>query len=321
MVAWLKLGLGVILIGSAWLTFRHSAVDTRRNKNGVANVTGEAWVERMENLIVLVRGSGDVGSAVAHRLYSAGYAVAIHDGPAPTTSRRTMAFTDAIFDGQVTLAGLTATRVGSLTQAAALLTTRTAMPVIVGDFVATLAALTPAVLIDARMRKRVTPSAQRGLAPLTLGLGPNFIAGETIDLAIETAWGDDLGAVIAQGSTRPLAGEPRALSGHARDRFVYAPANGTFHTDRQIGDTIVVGEIVARLGSLALAAPLTGTLRGLTHDAVPVTVGTKVIEIDPRGGSVPHGLGERPARIAAGVLRAVNDRYATGHVAAQKRNL
>jgi len=56
---------------------------------------------------VVVRGSGDVGSAVAHRLFGAGFAVILHDGPEPTTSRRTMAFTDAVFDGRAVLVGIT----------------------------------------------------------------------------------------------------------------------------------------------------------------------------------------------------------------------
>jgi len=51
---------------------------------------------------VLVRRVGDVGSAVA---------VALHDEPAPATSRRGMAFTDAVFDVTATLDGLTAQRV------------------------------------------------------------------------------------------------------------------------------------------------------------------------------------------------------------------
>jgi hypothetical protein len=38
-------------------------------------------------------------------------------------------------------------------------------------------------VIDARMRKRAVPEGQRGLAPLTIGLGPNFIAGENVDVA------------------------------------------------------------------------------------------------------------------------------------------
>ena len=33
-----------------------------------------------------------------------------------------------------------------------------------------------AAVIDARMRKRAVPKRQRDIAPLTIGLGPNFIA-------------------------------------------------------------------------------------------------------------------------------------------------
>jgi xanthine dehydrogenase accessory factor len=254
---------------------------------------------------ILVRGIGDVGSAVAHRLFSAGYAVAIHDDPAPTTSRRTMAFTDAVFEGDAMLAGVTATLVADFAEVRAVLDNRVAIPVILAAIDAALAALGPTILIDAQMRKRATPEMQRGLAPLTIGLGPNFVAGETVDLAIETAWGDDLGAIIAPGATRALAGEPRALAGHARDRFVYAPVPGIFRTVYRIGDPVAAGEIVAWVGDTGLAAPLPGTLRSLTHDAVPVAVGTKVIEVDPLSRPAPTGLGERPSRIADGVLRAV----------------
>ena len=60
-------------------------------------------------LKILVRGVNDAASAVAHRLSSAGHAVVMHDVPAPTTSRRGMAF-DAMFDGHADLAGVAATR-------------------------------------------------------------------------------------------------------------------------------------------------------------------------------------------------------------------
>jgi xanthine dehydrogenase accessory factor len=60
---------------------------------------------------VLVRGVGDVGSAVAVVLFRAGYSVAMHDDPAPSTPRRGMAFADAVFDGWATLDSLTAVRV------------------------------------------------------------------------------------------------------------------------------------------------------------------------------------------------------------------
>ena len=62
-----------------------------------------------------------------------------------------------------------------------------AIPMVRVDLPATLAAIRPDVLIDARMRKREIPERQAGLAPLTIGLGPNFLAGLSTDLVVETA--------------------------------------------------------------------------------------------------------------------------------------
>jgi xanthine dehydrogenase accessory factor len=100
----------------------------------------------------LVRGSGDVGSAMAYRLYGSGYAVAIHDDVQPTASRRGMAFLDAIFDGCAWLDGQEARRADDLGSLAAILADRASIPISVGEFAETLAAVAPDVLIDARMR-------------------------------------------------------------------------------------------------------------------------------------------------------------------------
>ncbi len=255
---------------------------------------------------VLVRGVGDVGSAVAVLLFRAGYAVALHDEPAPATSRRGMAFTDAVFDGAATLDGLTAQRVETAAELRHALDAGEVVPVAVGLLSEVFESAAWSALIDARMRKRAVPEKQRGIAPLTIGLGPNFIAGETVDLLIETSWGDRLGAVIETGPTQPLAGEPRAIGGVARARFVYAPVAGCFETSAQIGDRVAENEVVATIGVVALTAPLAGIIRGLTRSGVRVTAGAKVIEVDPRGNSVAaFGLGERPRRIAEGVLRAL----------------
>lgn len=266
----------------------------------------------------LVRGVNDVGSAVAHALFGAGYGVVLHDGPAPATSRRGMAFADAVFAGETVLAGVRACRLDDLSGLAAMLAPHQAIPVVIQPFADLLAALRPDILVDARMRKRAAPEPRIGQAPLTIGLGPNFVAGETVDLAVETGWGDDLGRVYEHGATRPLAGEPREIEGVGRVRYVYAPVAGTFRTERVIGDVVADGETVAWIepsgpedSATPLTAPIAGALRGLTHDGVPVSLRTKVIEVDPRGehGNL-RGLGERPSRIAAGVLAAVQRRIA-----------
>lgn len=79
-----------------------------------------------------------------------------------------------------------------------------------------------------------------------------------------------------------------------------------FFTTFDIGDPVSAGQIVAYLDANPLMAPLNGVLRGLTHNKVPATAGTKVIEVDPRGSTVTvSGIGERPGRIAVGVLQAI----------------
>jgi xanthine dehydrogenase accessory factor len=257
-------------------------------------------------LRVVVRGVGDVGSAVAHRLFGQGHAVVIHEDERPTTTRRGMAFADAVFDGRTTLAAVDAVRIDALDAVPAVLVDRSAVPVVMADFATLLRLIAPDVLIDARMRKRQLPEIQRGLCSLTIGLGPNFVAGRTTDLVIETSW-EQLGHVLTAGAALPLRGEPRAIGGHARDRYVYAPTAGTFVTACAIGQRVAAGEIVARINGTSLRAPLAGVLRGLTHDGVPVASGTKVVEVDPRGDpALVRGIGERPARIADGVLRGLS---------------
>jgi xanthine dehydrogenase accessory factor len=155
------------------------------------------------------------------------------------------------------------------------------------------------------MRKHGPPEVQIGYADLTIGRGPALIVGRHAHVVVETSWAG-LGTVVREGASRPLAGEPRVIGGHARDRYVYARAEGVFRTKARIGDAVRAGQEVAEIGSVALTAPLDGVLRGLTHDGAPVTLGTKVIEVEPRGrvGEV-WGIAERPRRIAEGVLSAI----------------
>jgi xanthine dehydrogenase accessory factor len=258
---------------------------------------------------ILVRGSGDVGSAVAHCLFQAGYGVVIHESTQPTTTRRKMAFADAVFDSSAILDGIEAKKVERLSILRDLLGGHEIIPLVTEDLSRALEAFRPQVLVDARMRKHSQPETQIHLAALTIGLGPNFIAGETTHLVIETARGDSLGRVIEHGSASPLQGEPNEIEGHARDRYVYAPVAGKFYTSHQIGDKVQAGQEVARIDSTPLFAPINGTLRGLTHAEVPVLLRAKVIEIDPRiENAQVSGIAERPARIAKGVLEVVRIR-------------
>jgi xanthine dehydrogenase accessory factor len=263
------------------------------------------------DLKILVRGSNDIASAVALRLFQAGCLVVLHDSLQPTATRRKMAFADAIFDGSAMFEGASAHHAPDASAFAALSSQRAVIPLVTFAFSRLVEIFSPEVLVDARMRKRQKPEGQRHLAALTIGLGPNFNAGENVHLAIETAWGEQLGAVINQGSTRPLGGEPKPLAGHARDRYVYAPVAGVFRTTCRIGDVVSPGDAIAHVDGTTLYAPIRGTLRGLTHDGVSVAIRTKVIEVDPRIEAPQiSGVAERPGRIAQGVLRAIREQSA-----------
>jgi xanthine dehydrogenase accessory factor len=222
-----------------------------------------------------------------------------------------MAFADALVDGQATLDNVTAVRCEALGELVAALDAHLIVPVFAGGFRELLDAVQPDVLIDGRMRKRSQPESQRGLAPLTIGLGPGFVAGSNVDFAIETSWSAP-GEIVRSGPTLELAGEPNPINGVGRERYVYAPAAGVFQTHQHIGSLVDEGEIVAHVDHRPIAAPIAGMVRGLVRHGTPVRWGKKVLEIDPRGvNAVVTGVGERPSRIADGVLRAVQEVLST----------
>ena len=242
----------------------------------------------------IVRGLGDIGSAVAHRLFLAGYAVVIHDVPQPTTTRRQMAFADAAFDGAATLESVEARRVDDIRAIPSVIGDRV-VAVYLGPFAPLVEGFKPYVLVDARMVRCSFPEDQRGLAQMVIGLGPNVCAGETCDAAIVTTW-DAPGTILRKGEKPPPVGR------HARDRYVYAPCAGVFRTRAAIGDRVTAAQPIAMIDSRMLFAPLAGVLRGLTRDGVPVDVRTEVIEVAPHAYAELSGIGERSRRIADGVI-------------------
>jgi len=211
-----------------------------------------------------------------------------------------------VFDGVAVLDGLTARRVENPAELRRVLTAGAPLPVAVWAFAEILRAADWAAVIDARMRKRAVPEGQRGLAPLTIGLGPNFIAGENVDVAIETSWG-----------RQPRCGDRSRIDAAAWRR---APADRRNWTGplrlcarcRPLRDKRP--DRRSRRGKCrrcdnrrhSVYAPISGVLRGLTRSGVEVTLRKKVIEVDMRGDpAAAFGLGERPRRIAEGVLKAL----------------
>jgi xanthine dehydrogenase accessory factor len=257
----------------------------------------------------IVVGCGDVGSAVAHALHSAGCAVVLVDHADPPWTRRGMAYTDAWYVGTADLVQVSACFCASVRSIPFVLDRRDMIAATTWSWQGVAAALHPIAIIDARVVKRQAPASLKtddSASPLTIGLGPGFVAGVHADIAIETGWGDELGAIIESGGTKPFAGEPRRVGGAGRERYVYAANPGRFQSDRRIGDRVSAGEEVATLGGDSIQAPLAGVLRGLPARGARIAAGQKIVEVDPRGeASLCFGLGERPRRIATGVVEAL----------------
>jgi xanthine dehydrogenase accessory factor len=217
-----------------------------------------------------------------------------------------MAFTDALFEGETELEGVMAKKVRTLDDLPFMTECHRAVPVAAQEAEAVTVVLEPDVIVDARMRKRSIAENRRGAAALVIGLGPNFCAGQNVDIAIETSWGDRLGEIIHAGPTMDLRGEPQAVGGHRRERFVYSPVAGTFFTVFAIGARVEAGEEIGTVDEVSIRAPLSGILRGLTHNSAMVETGTKLVEIDAQAdGAGRRKIGDRPRRIAEGVLKAV----------------
>lgn len=131
---------------------------------------------------MLVLGAGDVCSAVAHLLFTEGHRVVLHDGPAPPAApRRDMAFADAFFDGQASLAGVTVNRVGLFASQAA----GAGSPFLIGTVGQALADTGWHAVVDAQMSKQATPEDARANVELLIGLSPGFVAGDNCYVAVE----------------------------------------------------------------------------------------------------------------------------------------
>ncbi|WP_135079943.1 hypothetical protein [Terasakiella sp. SH-1] len=261
----------------------------------------------MDAPIAIVRGVGDVGSAIAWKLFQAGFVVICHENRQPRTIRRRMAFCDALWKGEAVLQGVCAQKVDRVEQLLPVAQERKQVAVYSGPFEAALKATKPSLIIDGRIQKFTKVEALKGLAPLTIGVGPSFEAGKHVDLVVESCWGDDLGKVISQGCASAPVPLPPKLNGIGWERFVRAEGTGVFETALDIGQYVEKGDLLGQLGGKPVLASITGYLRGLLTPGLKVINGEKLAEIDPRE-DLAHfeGLAERPRGIAWGVLSALH---------------
>ena len=150
---------------------------------------------------VLIRGAGDIATGIALRLYRARIQVVMTDLPKPTAIRRTVCFSQAIVYGETTVEGVRAV-FASDRAAAERIMAQGDIPVLADPECACRRELKPDALVNAILAKRNLGTRITD-APIVVGVGPGFAAGEDCHAVVETMRGHTLGRVIYQGSALP----------------------------------------------------------------------------------------------------------------------
>jgi xanthine dehydrogenase accessory factor len=139
---------------------------------------------------ILIRGGGDIASGVAVRLHRSGYRVLITELAQPLAVRRTVSFSEAVYEGQWSVEGVSARKADSESEAVDLLHNGI-IPVLVAPELDSVA-LDYSILIDARLTKRVE-KYNLSEDTIIIGLGPGYTVGLNCHNPIETT------AVIRSG--------------------------------------------------------------------------------------------------------------------------
>ena len=271
--------------------------------------------------LIVVRGAGDLATGTIHRLKKAGFRLLVLEAEHPAAIRRQVALSEAVYAGSARVEDVEAVRMDVdlaekknrkelLEQEMERIWKKDGVPVLVDPAGLSIAALRPAVVVDAILAKKNLGTTKE-MAPLVIALGPGFTAGEDVDVVIETKRGHNLGRVIRSGSAVPNTGIPGIIGGYGKERVMHAQAEGILRNAASIGDIVearaVIAEIETENGTVPVEASLSGLLRGLIRDGYPVSKGFKIADIDPRQEELQNcfTISDKARCIAGSVLEVI----------------
>lgn len=271
--------------------------------------------------LIVVRGAGDLATGTIHRLKKAGFRLLVLEAEHPAAIRRQVALSEAVYAGSARVEDVEAVRMDVdlaekknrkelLEPEMERIWKKDGVPVLVDPAGLSIAALRPAVVVDAILAKKNLGTTKE-MAPLVIALGPGFTAGEDVDVVIETKRGHNLGRVIRSGSAVPNTGIPGIIGGYGKERVMHAQAEGILRNAASIGDIVearaVIAEIETENGTVPVEASFSGLLRGLIRDGYPVTKGFKIADIDPRKEELQNcfTISDKVRCIAGSVLEVI----------------
>jgi len=235
---------------------------------------------------ILIRGAGDLASAVALRLYRAGYSIIMADIQKPSMVRRTVSFAEAVYTAHHCIEGIHA-KFTDMEHYRDILATD-AIPILINVENEDILNIKPSAVVDAIIAKR-NIGTYKNPNYYTIALGPGFTAPHDVDVVIETQRGHNLGRCIYNGAAQKNTGIPGEIGGYTLERVLRAPMEGIIQYYKNIGDSVTKGEsigiITGKLGSAPIIAEMDGMIRGMIHTQCPITKGLKIGDIDPRNNA------------------------------------
>ena len=272
-----------------------------------------------KKILIICRGGGDLATGIVHRLFRAGFPVLVLETDSPAAIRRQVSFSEAVYDGTATVEGVTAERIASANRASVNhVLEEGRVPILVDPEGSSIPLLKPDIVVDAILAKKNLGTAKE-MAPLVIGVGPGFTAGEDVDLVVESMRGHNLARIFTTGAALPNTGIPGNIGGFTKERVLHAEAAGYMKNIRQIGDIVEKGEEIARIyekmtedgtfsGSyVSVEASISGMIRGLIREGYHFQKGFKIADIDPRESELANcfTISDKARSIGGSVLEAV----------------
>ena len=253
--------------------------------------------------LVIIRGGGDLATGIGYRLFMAGFQIIILEIEKPLTVRRTVSFSEAVYRGETTVEGVKAVLCDFYTSMDILSDGN--IPVIIDPNGNTTETFKPMAVVDCIMAKE-NLGTNKNMAPITIGVGPGFNAGEDVELVIESNRGHNLGRVIYKGYAESNTGIPSSINGISEGRIIRAPKDGIIKWNINFGDIVRENVIIGNIDEMEIRSKIEGKIRGLIKGGLYVNKGLKIGDIDPRGEKVSvDTISDKARAIGGGVLEGI----------------
>ncbi len=254
---------------------------------------------------VIVRGGGDLASGTAYKLFQCGFEVILLECEKPTSIRRYVSFSEAVYHGQASVENVWCVKAESIQEVEKILSDKK-IALLVDPDGKSISKLHPDVVVDAILAKK-NLGTRIDMAKIVIGLGPGFEAEKDVHAVVETKRGHSLGVVYYEGKAIANTGIPGVIGGYGKERVIHAPETGILHCKAKIGDIVEKGQCIAMVGNVCIEASLSGVLRGILPDGFSVWKGLKMADIDPRKEQVENctTISDKARCIAGGVVEAI----------------